>query len=99
MIILLRLLIALIILAIYARLGCSIMQKLNLPVTFRSLLIYTLSGPLVGLLVLVAQATMLAEQYGHIGEELQIFVMFIVALLVSLVVSLITVKLSCTKRR
>lgn len=94
----LRAVIAIVALALYALAGRAILKMLNMPTTVRAMALFVVSGPAAALLSLVIQATVMAEEQGHLGDEPQLLTMLTVALLISLLVSVGTVKLFGIKR-
>lgn len=93
-----RAVIAIVALVLYALAGRAILKMLNMPTTMRAMAIFVISGPAAALLSLVVQATVMAEEQGHLGDEPQLFAMLTVALLISLVVSVVMVKFFGVKR-
>lgn len=88
-----KLLLGLAALFLYGMAGRAILKLFKMPVTVRAMLIYVVSGPLAGIVAVVVQATVLAEEQGHIGHEQQIMGVLTVALLIAIAVSLLSVKL------
>ncbi|VAW89258.1 hypothetical protein MNBD_GAMMA18-1906 [hydrothermal vent metagenome] len=93
-----RAVIAIVALALYALAGRAILKMLNMPTTVRAMALFVVSGPAVALLSLVIQATVMAEEQGHLGDEPQLLTMLTVSLLISLLVSVVTVKVFGVKR-
>ncbi len=89
----LRAVIALVALVLYALAGRAILKMLNMPTTARSMALFVISGPVVALLSLVIQAAVMVEDQGHLGDEPQLLTMLTVSLILSLLVSVVTVKL------
>jgi len=94
----LRAIIAIVALALYALAGRAILKMLNMPTTVRAMTLFVVSGPAVALLSLVIQATVMAEEQGHLGDEPQLLTMLTVSLLISLLVSVVTVRIFGVKR-
>ncbi len=94
----LRAVIAMVALVLYALAGRAILKMLNMPTTVRAMTLFVISGPVVALLSLVIQATVMAEEQGHLGDEPQLLTMLTVSLLLSLLVSVVTVKFFGVKR-
>ena len=93
-----RTVIAMVALALYALAGRAILKMLNMPTTVRAMVLFVVSGPAAALLSLVIQATVMAEEQGHLGDEPQLLTMLTVSLLISLLVSVVTVKVFGVKR-
>jgi len=88
-----KLLLGLAALLLYGLAGKTILKLLKMPTTLQALGIYVVSGPIAGILAVIIQATVLAEEQGHIGHEPQILSLFTIALLIAIAVSVLAVKL------
>ncbi len=93
-----RAIIVIVALALYALAGRAILKMLNMPTTVRAMALFVVSGPSAALLSLVVQATVIAEEQGHLGDEPQLLTILTVALLISLLVSVTTVKFFGVKK-
>ena len=93
-----KLVFILVIVALYVLFARSCLKLLSLPVTMRSIAIFVISGGVTGVVSLIVQGTLLAEQQGHIGEESQILNLFVISVIIAAVTSVLSVKIFCRHR-
>ena len=94
----LKLLFVIVIFVLYGLFARSCLKLLNLPITIRATAIFVISGGLAGMVALIVQGVLLAEQQGHIGEEPQILNMFVISVIIAVVVSTLSVKIFYRRR-
>jgi len=94
---LIKLLLVLAALILYSFFARACLKLLNIPATIQTIATFVISGFIAGVVSLFVYGATLAEQQGHLGDKPQIFNMFSVSVLITIVAGVVAVKISTNR--